>query len=42
MRGHTLAGGRAGLPEDCSAEEKFKFLLRYAILAPSAHNTQEI
>ncbi|RJS78657.1 nitroreductase [Methanophagales archaeon] len=27
-------------PKDGALEEKFKFLLRYAILAPSGHNTQ--
>ncbi len=27
-------------PKDSALEEKFKFLLRYAILAPSSHNTQ--
>ncbi|TSC72195.1 MAG: hypothetical protein G01um101438_698 [Parcubacteria group bacterium Gr01-1014_38] len=30
----------ADLPRDGALEEKLRFLLRYAVLAPSAHNTQ--
>lgn len=32
--------GEQEFPKDGTIEEKFKFLLRYAILAPSGHNTQ--
>ena len=45
MKGHDLTTdvwrvGTEGFPTDAPHEERARFLLRYAILAPSSHNSQ--